>query len=1039
MPNCRSRRTLIAVYGVAVVGIMLGSDSWIATGSADEPDGVRTTPIAGERAASGSASEARAFDTTLAPLLARRCLGCHNASDRKGGLDLTTRATTLAGGDSEEELSPSNPDDNLLWQRIRDDEMPPKQRLTDDEKAQFRGWVEQGLPWGTSPIDIFEFTSNGRAGYDWWALQPVIRPDVPTVSDMSTGRPYAHPIDRFIVARLHENKLEPSKAADRRTLFRRLSFDLLGLPARPEDVDAFVNDNSPNAYEALVERMLASPHYGVRWSRHWLDIVRFGESQGFERDKSRANSWRYRDWVVEAFNRDMPYDEFARLQLAGDVLRPEDPSAVIATGMLVAGPYDEVGQSQQSEAMKRVVRQDELEDIVGTVGQTFLGLTVHCARCHDHKFDPVRQAEYYRMTAALGGVRHGERPIEGGELKVQAELAIEQIGADIAHLRTRLNVIENDVRERILAQRAERPTEPTRVPQPIAEWRFDDNIVDTISGSPGMLHGGAKSIDGRLVVDGKAAYAASAPLTHDVREKTLEAWVQLDNFEQRGGGVVSLQTLDGNTFDSIVFGEREPRQWMAGSNSFVRTQGFGGPQENEAQEALVHVAITYGADGTITGYRNGRQYGSSYSSSGPLLFKAGAAQVVFGLRHGVPGGNRMLAGQIDKACLYDVALTSRQVAASAGLDGDFVDMQEITEALSSEEKTLRHDLQFEIGQLQSLQERWRTMRVYAVTPRQPEVTHLLIRGNTTQPGVPVSAGGVQAVQGVNAEFGLAVDAPEAEGRKRLAEWITDAKNPLFARVMVNRLWHYHFGIGLVDTPSDFGFNGGRPSHPQLLDWLAAEFVESGFSIKHMHRLLVTSAAYRQRSFSNESALAVDADNRLLWRKSPLRLDAETVRDSMLHIAGRLNGSIAGPGFEDFRTDTSNSQFYVALDPVGDSFNRRSVYRTWIRSSRSRFLDVFDCPDPSTTTPRRPVTTTPLQALTLMNHSFGLRMSAHLAERVQAEVEGGIPDRVARSYRLVYSRRPDADERSAAVEFVAEHGLAALARVLFNSNEFLYVD
>jgi hypothetical protein len=687
------------------------------------------------------------FDRTIAPLLVQHCLDCHQGPKPKGGLDLSRQQAALAGGKSGVAIVPGRAEESRLWRRVHAGEMPPKKPLPEAEKALLQAWLAAGAPWGSDPIDPFRFTSDRRAGYDWWALQPVVRPELPAVKNPSWTR---NPIDVFVLAQLEARGLAPSPEADRRTLIRRLSFDLLGLPPSPEEVAAFVQDEAPDAYSKLADRYLQSPQYGVRWARHWLDVVRFGESNGFEYDEFRANAWPYRDWVVGALNRDLPYDKFVRLQLAGDVLQPNQADGIAATGFLVAGAYDTAGQGQQSPIMKRVVRQDELEDIVGTVGQTFLGLTVNCARCHDHKFDPVKQVEYYRLTAALGGVRHGERPLPG----------------------------------------------------------------------------------------------------------------------------------------------REPR------------------------------------------------------------------------------------------------------------------------------------------------------KAYAVTPRPAEPAHLLVRGNPEQPGEAVAAGGIAALASLKADFGLASDAQEGERRTRLADWITDPKNPLCGRVMVNRLWHYHFGAGLVETPNDFGFNGTRPTHPQLLDWLAAELVERNWSLKELHRTIVTAATYRQSSRPNAAALRVDAGNRLLWRKSPLRLEAEMVRDATLSIAGRLHATLGGPSFQDFqltRAPGTPAMIYTPTDTDDADHSRRTLYRAWTRGARGGLLDALDCPDPSTTTPNRAVTTTPLQALALLNNALVLRQAAHFAERLQREAGADVGQQIARAYWLAYSRPPRDDERAAAERVVQEHGLAALTRAILNSNEFLYVD
>ncbi|HEV3023336.1 MAG TPA: DUF1553 domain-containing protein, partial [Pirellulales bacterium] len=507
---------------------------------------------------------------------------------------------------------------------------------------------------------------------------------------------------------------------------------------------------------------------------------------------------------------------------------------------------------------------------------------------------------------------------------------------------------------------------------------------------------------------------------------------------QGGGGVIGLQTLDGQAFDSIVYGEREPRRWVAGSNGFVRSKDVGGTDETEAEHRLVHVAAVYAPDETITVYRDGQLYGQPYQT--PLYtFKAGTSQVVFGLRHGPIGVNKLLAGTIARANLYDRALCADEVAASAGVANENVPLDEIIACLSVSQRSARRQLVLELSRLEMQRGLLAGRPIYAVTPKEPEVCHLLVRGDTRQAADVVSPGGVAAVAGAKADFGLAADAPDAQRRIMLAEWITAPDNPLTARVVANRLWQYHFGVGLVDTPNDFGFNGGRPTHPELLDWLAADLVRQKWGLKQLHRAIVCSATYRQASLPRDEALRLDAGNRWLWRKNPTRLDAEALRDAILAVAGQLNPAMGGPGYHDFRTFTFNSQFYDVFDPEGYDYQRRSIYRTIVRSGTSPLLDVFDCPDPSTTAPKRSVTTTPLQALALLNDSFLLRMSERFAERLRDEAGDDLAAAIDRACRLAYSRPVAAEELPALREFAANHGLAALARVIFNSNEFLYVD
>jgi len=585
--------------------------------------------------------------------------------------------------------------------------------------------------------------------------------------------------------------------------------DLIGLPPTPEEVDRFVNDPAPDAYEHLVDQLLESPHYGERWARHWLDIVRFGESQGFERNKMRNEAWKYRDWVIEALNSDLPYDEFARLQLAGDVLQPDNPLSVIASGFLVVGPYDLTAYTDGTADMKAFAREEEMEGLVGTVTQTFLGLTVNCARCHDHKFDPIAQTEYYQIATSLAGTQHG-----------------------------------------------------------------------------------------------------------DPRESLSEAG------------------------------------------------------------------------------------------------KGAAAERV------------------------------------AALEADIVRLREKM-ATESCDKT---SAELEIARLESIKQLLSGGSAHLTVPKEPGVIHVLARGDFRQPRDAVTPAGLKAIQTVEHDWQLAADAPESDRRKALAKWITDPLNPLPARVIANRIWGYHFGAAIVATPNDFGFNGARPSHPELLDWLASELAApqeragepdgeplKPWSIKHLHRLILRSAAYQQSSARTEKAAGIDADNRLLWRYSPQRLDAEALRDAVLAISGELNPAFGGPGFRDFTVkESSQNQIYDVFDAVGPEFNRRSIYRTWIRTGTNPFLDMLDCPDPSVATPRRSVTTTPIQALSLLNNPFMERSASAWATRLQAAANDTV-SQIDLAYRQAFARLPSDEERAFAVAFATEHGLVQFCLVLFNTNEFLYID
>ncbi len=979
------------------------------------------------------------FDRDVAPLIAQRCLACHSGNEPKGGLDLSSKDAALKGGDSGPVWVAGKPEDSLLWSVIVNDSMPPKKPLPASEKVRIKAWIESGATWGTSIIDTIRLSTEFRAGYDWWSLQPLRVGELPHVEEAPPAW-QKNPLDAFVYTRLKDAGLEPSPPADRRLLIRRVFFDVLGIPPTPDQVDAFLNDKSPNAYLQLIDQLLQSPHYGERWGRHWLDVVRFGESNGFEYDEPRDNFWHYRNWVIDALNADIPYDEFVRLQIAGDILQPSENRALAAAGFLVAGPHNTTLPS--NDVMKMTMAQDELEDLVGTVGQTFLGLTINCARCHEHKFDPITQPEYYQFAAALAGVQHGERKVRVDLTPSAAQERLNLL-SNIEAIKQEIERFELPYRARIMQDRQSDKLKRALPPNPWARWEFDEGVEEATGKVVSKLVGTARIENGALVLDGQQAYAETLPLPINLIEKTLVAEVQLDNLDQQGGGVVSLQSLGGNVFDAIVFGERENRRWMAGSNSFVRTQSFRGAEEKEALEQPVHLAIVYSANGRVAAYRNGMPYGEAYRPGDTAKFDSGKSQLLFGLRHSPAGGNRLLAGRILRAQLFDRALSDDEVAATAGVARiDYVSDLDLHAVMESTDRDRHGQLRKKLVELKKAVDAidsQQDQKLYTVAPKDPGIVNVLRRGNVIDVGQAVAAAGLAAIQGLKSSFDLAPDAPEAERRVRLANWITDHQNPLLARVMVNRVWHYHFGQGLVTTTNDFGFNGGRPSHPELLDWLALQFRDNGYRLKPLHRLILTSATYCQASDGRREAIGIDADNRLLWRKSPLRLEAEALRDAALVASGTLDPSIGGRGYRDVHhIFYKNSNFYETIDEGDTPLRRRTVYRFTPRGGRNPFLDTFDCPDPSVTAPKRATTTTPLQALSLMNNALVFQLSEAFAQRVMRECGDNLDSQVQAAYRIVYGREVERDEQQAALAFISQHGMAAFCRVLFNSNEFLYV-
>jgi mono/diheme cytochrome c family protein len=970
-------------------------------------------------------ARAPGFERDVLPLLASHCLKCHGGDARKGGLDLRTPGSMLEGGKHGPVLVKGSPDKSPLVARVTKQEMPPgKDKLTDAQVALLRDWINAGAP-----------SERGDAG-PTWAFRPVARPAVPAVQHPDRVRT---PLDAFVLARLEREGFTLAPEADPATLIRRVSFDLVGLPPSPEEVEAFVNDTRPDAYERLVERLLASPHYGERWGRHWLDVARFGESQGYERDKLRDHSWPYRDYVVGSFNDDKPYDRLVKEQIAGDVLDPAPEDGVVATGFLVAGPWDEVGQTQQGAVMRQRVREEELEEMLAAVGQTFLGLSVNCARCHDHKFDPIPTKDYYRLKASLEGVHAGDRPALVPARLREHEAKVAEANRRIAELEKEVAGLEAAGREKVLREQGK--PDAGKLPSPVARWTFEKDAKDSVGGLHGSLQHGAVIANGRLRLDGKGAFVQTEPLAGDLREKTLEAWVVLPELDQRGGGVVSVQTNDGSVFDAIVFGEREPKKWLAGSSGFQRSRDLEAVQETAGAQELVHVAIVYAADDSVTVYRNGVAYGAAYVPKGDNAtlrsYPARESRVLFGLRH-TGAGNGYFHGEIEEARLYDRALGAAEVAASFRAGPERVPLEEVLKALGKEQRERHASLTAELARQRAAVPALPAELTYGATPSTPEPTFILPRGDVEKPGEQVTAGALSAVKGLDADFGLPADGPEGPRRVKLAEWVASADNPLTPRVLVNRVWHYHFGRGLVGTPNDFGLNGEPPSHPELLDWLAAEFTAGGGSLKRLHRLILLSSVYRQAAAFNAKAAALDGDDRWLWRFAPRRLEGEAVRDAMLSVSGNLNHQLGGPSFRPFTVSVFNSTFYTLTDPVGPEFNRRTVYRMNVNSARSPLLEGLDCPDPSQKTPRRAVTTTPLQALGLMNDSFVLRQARGFAERVRREAGEDAAGQVARAYRLALARPPTDEEAKRATAVAREHGLETVCWALLNASEFLHV-
>ena len=844
------------------------------------------------------------FRDKVQPLFARRCTSCHNDALRFSAFSLDSAEGLKNGGLHGPVVKAGDPAASRMYRRVARLEKPympmDGDPLTDDEVAVIRKWIELGTPWPEDPnarkaanseqarLEAMKALENRRVITDkdrqWWSFQKPVRLAVPTPKAKPAS---ANPIDAFILARLEEKGLKPAPAASKRTLVRRLYFDLIGLPPRPEEVEAFLADASADAWPKLIDRLLDSERYGERWGRHWLDVARYADSDGYEYDMLRPYSWRYRDYVIRAFNQDKPYDRFIREQVAGDELPDRDYDSLTALGFLRNGPFIGDMVLMQNEQ----TRQDELDDIVSTTGSAFLGLTVGCARCHDHKFDPILQRDYYRMVAVFAPGLRKDLPLAPQSLVEKHDAAVKQVDDSIDALKLEIKQIEKPVRERLLA----------------------------------------------------------------AKYKKLPEDIQL-----------ALQT--------------DPAK---------RTEA----QKLQADQALHSV--------------------------------------------GVP----------ESEILPELPPEDRKR------------VETLTAEIKDLEKTQPPDLPLAQGVMENGPE--------------PAPSYFLHRGSIQSKGSRMSPGTVTVLNAAGVEPPFPAPGPDAKSsgrRTALANWLASADNPLTARVMVNRIWQHHFGRGLVGTPNDFGHMGERPSNLELLDWLATEFVRRGWSVKSMHRLILTSRTWQQAAgWPNAETAAIDPENRYLWKMPLLRLEGEIVRDNILSVAGSLNLKAGGPGvFPEVDAEILKGAAYQRWPKTTDGPEhwRRSVYVTEMRSITAPILDLFDPPENIGSCARRNVTTIAPQALQLLNNRFVAGQAAIFADRLRNELGRDRKAMVDRAFRLAYSRPPDPVELDRALGFLAaqeqyhrEHNpelfatgadpaevlppdraaLVDFCHSLFNTNEFVYVN
>ena len=957
------------------------------------------------------------FDRDIRPILKASCLKCHGSEGKpKGQLRLDLRAAAFRGGAGGPSILPGNAAGSPLYKLLVDPDddarMPQKAPRLDPAKIELvRRWIDEGAPW---PVE-----ANG-GDLSHWSLRPLVRPAPPAAS---WGRT---PVDAFIAATLKEKGFDPSPEADRRSLLRRVTYDLIGLPPTPEEMDAFLADPAGDAYEKVVDRLLASPRFGERWARHWLDAVHYADTHGHDQDRPRPNAWPYRDYVIRAFNEDKPYARFVEEQVAGDVVSPDDPQALVATGFLAAGPWDESSQMHimADTVDKKIAQNLDRDDMLTATMSAFMSTTVQCARCHNHKFDPISQAEYYALQSCFAGIDRANRPFDDAP-------ALNRRRQDLLRKKTDLAVRKKSRPESLLGPEIEREVaewERGRSDAP-GFWSLLDPVVFESRGGATLT----RQADGSLLSSGAAPDTDVYTITvrSPVRRLTalrLET-LTVEDHPYKGPG----REENGNFHLSEIRLLRQGRPVVLRNPVADFNQaGWGVAQALDGRPETAWAIYP----------EVGKSHFAIFELGEPVDLGEGELLVV--ILEQVQGKHRLIARP--RLSATSVAPPFRAEPLSG----------ELTKILAVEPPARTREQQLELAawvldraiqrELDALP---KPRLVYAAandfTPiakfspaRTPRPVYVLKRGDVTRLGEEARPGGLSCVPGLSPAFAIADPADEGARRSALARWLVDPKNVLAWRSIVNRVWHHHFGRGLADSPNDLGRMGAAPTHPDLLDWLAVEFRDGGGSLKKLHRLLVTSAVYRQASAGRAEAAKTDASNLYLWRMNRLRLDAEQVRDSILQLSGKLDLAMGGPSvkqfhFEDPNPDVTPKVDYGRYDVDHPDNFRRAIYRWIFRTLPDPFMETLDCPDASQLTGARNVSLTPLQAMAVRNDRFVVRQSEHLAARLAGA------DEVTKAYRLLLQRAPTASEASALRDYAARRGLANAVRVLLNSNEFMFLD
>lgn len=1033
------------------------------------------------------------FVRDIQPIFQRSCIRCHGEEKQKGDYRLDVREIAFNKGESyAPNIIPQKSADSPLIKFVSgtgDLLMPPEGNLLSDEEiGLLRAWIDSGAKWPD------EVAGTVRDPLDLWSLKPLVKPPVPKAANDGE---HLSPIDAFVHQKLAEQKIHSSPEANRRTLVRRVHFDMTGLPPTPQEVEAFVSDADQRAYEKLVDRLLESPRYGERWARHWIDAAHFAETHGHDQDRIRENAWPYRDYLIAAFNNDTPYARFIQEQIAADAFFPEEPALTAALGFLAAGPWDEssLRDIREDTLDRQIARYLDRDDMLSTVMNNVVSMTVQCSRCHDHKFDPIPQRDYYSLQAVFSGVERANR-------KYDADLQIHRQRTELA------------TQKRELEQR--QPTAMAALASPdiqqrIAEWerelkshipQWQTVVAESAQSSDGATL--TKLDDGSILASGPRPEKDNVTIVSASLASFFQTEPQQTSPDNARSARITAIRLDVLTDDSLPL--RGPGRQDNGNFHLSEFEVY--LDDRDQPETLVNPS----ADFNQTSWEIAKAIDQNESTAWGIHPKEGQPHFAFfELKEPVTArddsGGTSANDSANPRTASRLRIILKQQHGRSHLIGRMkisicatptpirVDVQPeaVQSILEIAQEKRTEEQKNELARFVRLKELERTISslpkpnlVYAAAadfepdgamhpPPGPRPIHLLHRGDIRAPRDEIAPGSLSCVSAVPTKFEIPSGSPESSRRAALARWLTDRDNPLTWRSIVNRIWYHHFGRGIVGTLNDFGHMGESPSHPELLDWLAAEFRDGGQSLKTLHRMILTSRTYRQcvnvadprdltrrekekdggirrltpppRLEEMDRRLTLDADNRLLWRMNRTRLDAECIRDAVLAIAGRLDLRMGGPSDRQFDLKpgihVTPSVDYGKFDINSELGRRRSIYRFLFRTLPDPFMESLDCPSGDQITPARGNNVTVQQALALWNDAFIAAHCEHIASRIQREVaEKPSKSNAAEidlAVQLIFGRSPTAEETQDFVAYSTKHGLANLCRLLLNSNEFLFVN